>query len=200
MSEAWAWGLTHPIDGWSLQNPSLSSPSRCQARAEPGPSVRLDPLLPTLPLPHPSLLSHPSSNQLINWCQHDGQNLKWDPSIQSQCMMAVPLRMFSKKGCLSQRPNHHKIPSVKGTREGGIYLGVLLFLRRHSRESEEGKVTKYILFILYNSPIEWNYLKRGRGQKCLKYFLVLHTHGKVWPPTIYHFAGPSQISKTPQGS
>ena len=39
------WGLTHPIDGSSLKNPSLSSPSRCWARAEPRPSLTLDPSL-----------------------------------------------------------------------------------------------------------------------------------------------------------
>ena len=39
------WSLTHPIDGSSLQNPSSSSPSRCRARAKPGPSLRLDPSL-----------------------------------------------------------------------------------------------------------------------------------------------------------
>ena len=27
----------------------------------------------------PTLLIHPSSFQLINWCQHDGQNLEWEP-------------------------------------------------------------------------------------------------------------------------
>ena len=40
-----AWVLTHPIDGSSLQNPNSSSSSRCRARAEPGPSLRLYPLL-----------------------------------------------------------------------------------------------------------------------------------------------------------
>ena len=51
-SRAQAYGMRHepkawpiPIYWWSLKNTSSSSLSRCQARAEPRPSLRLDPLL-----------------------------------------------------------------------------------------------------------------------------------------------------------